>query len=237
MLAPPHRQQALGDEGAVDALERHHVCDGAERDEIKVTQKIGRRPLGSPEAALAQLAIERNQRHEHEADRSEMTKLRKIVLPVRIDHRERRRQRLVGKVMVDDDGLHAEPRGLGERVMAGGAAIDRDEQRRATLGERTHGFDVGPIALEQAVGNVDERREPTVAQEARQRRRRGRAVDIIVAEDRDLFAALDRVRDARRRSRHAGKRIGIWHQRPHGWVKEGKRVLDLHATAGKHARQ
>ncbi len=42
-LAPPHRDQPLGDEGAVEALERHHVGDGAERDEIDEIEKVGLR--------------------------------------------------------------------------------------------------------------------------------------------------------------------------------------------------
>ena len=57
-----------------------------------------------------------------------------------------------------------------------------------------------------------DRIEPAVAQEAREHRRRGRAVDVVVAEDRDRLAALDGVGEARRRRRHAGERVGIGHQ-------------------------
>ena len=39
-LAPPHRDQPLGDEGAVEADERHHVGDGAERDEIEESEQL-----------------------------------------------------------------------------------------------------------------------------------------------------------------------------------------------------
>ena len=55
-----------------------------------------------------------------------------IVEPVGIDHRQRGRQHLVGQVMVDHDDVEAEPLRLGERLVAGGAAIDRHEQRRAS---------------------------------------------------------------------------------------------------------
>ena len=44
ILAPAQRQQALGDEGAVETLERHHVGDGAERDQIEQAEQIGLRP-------------------------------------------------------------------------------------------------------------------------------------------------------------------------------------------------
>ena len=98
--------------------------------------------------------------------------------------------------MVDDDGVEAEPRGFRERLEAGGAAVDGDEQLCAALGERADRLDVRPVALEDAVGNVEQRIEAAAAQEAREQRRRGRAVDVVVAEDRDGFAALDRVGDA-----------------------------------------
>ena len=35
MLAPPHGDQPLGDEGAVEALQRHHVGDRAERRRVE----------------------------------------------------------------------------------------------------------------------------------------------------------------------------------------------------------
>ena len=54
MLAPAQRDQALGDEGAVEALERHHVGDGAERDQMQRGQQIGLRPRSRPEIARAQ---------------------------------------------------------------------------------------------------------------------------------------------------------------------------------------
>ena len=47
------RQQALDDEGAIDAVQRHHVADRRQRDEIEIAEQIGRRLA---DAALAQLA-------------------------------------------------------------------------------------------------------------------------------------------------------------------------------------
>ena len=34
------RDQALGDEGAIEPIERHHVGDGAERDEVEEVEQI-----------------------------------------------------------------------------------------------------------------------------------------------------------------------------------------------------
>ena len=80
-----------------------------------------------------------------------------------------------------------EPPRFGQRLQAGGAAIDRHQQCRALAGERADRFDIGPVALENPVGNVDQRIEPAMAQIPGQQRRRGGAVDIVVAEDRDLL--------------------------------------------------
>ena len=197
-LAPPHRDQALGDEGAVEADEGHHVGDGAERDEIDEVEQVRLGPRCIPEAAAAQLAVHRDDGQEHQADGGEMAERREIVVPVRIDDR-RLGQLLVGLMVVDDDGIEAEPRGFRERLEARGAAVDGDEELRAALGERADRLDVRPVALEDAVGNVEQRIEAAAAQEAREQRRRGRAVDVVVAEDGDGLAALDRIGDARRR--------------------------------------
>ena len=116
LLAPAQRDQALGDEGAVEALERHHVGDGAERDEIEQRQQIGLGPRAGPEAARAQLAVDRDQREEHQPDGGEMAKPGEIVEPVRIDDGERRRQFALGLMMVDDHDVEAEPSRLGERL-------------------------------------------------------------------------------------------------------------------------
>ena len=51
MLAPAQRDQPLGDEGAVEPLQRHHVGDGAERHEIERGEQIRLRPRRRPETA------------------------------------------------------------------------------------------------------------------------------------------------------------------------------------------
>ena len=108
MLAPPHRDQALGHEGAVEPFQRHHVRDGAERHQIEQVEQIGLRPQHMPEAALAQFAIDRDHGHEHEAAGRQIVQAREVVEPVRIDQRIGRRQRLIGLMMVDHDHVEAE---------------------------------------------------------------------------------------------------------------------------------
>ena len=71
--------QALGDEGAVEPLERHDVGDGAERHKVERVEQVGLGAQHMPEAALAQLPVHRDHDHEHEADRGEMGGPRRIV--------------------------------------------------------------------------------------------------------------------------------------------------------------
>ena len=71
-LAPAQRDQALGDERAVQSDERHHVGDGAERDVVEKREQIGLRPRRAPKAARAQHPVDRNDRHEGQPDRGEM---------------------------------------------------------------------------------------------------------------------------------------------------------------------
>src|SRR5258707_810282 len=83
-LAAAHRDQPLGDEGAVEPLERHHVGDGAEGDQIDEIEEVGLRPRHAPESAAAQLAVDRDDGEEHQPDRGEVAEIREIVEPVRI---------------------------------------------------------------------------------------------------------------------------------------------------------
>ena len=200
MLAPAQRDQALGDEGAVEPLERHHVGDGAERDDVERASSrsgSGRARVQKPRARSTRLTA--------------TTVMNTSPTAARWPSPDRSSSRF-GLTTATAGGsassawwwsmtTTSRPSGLrlGQRLDAGRAAIDRDQQRRAALGERADRLDVRAVALEHAVGNVDHRIEAAVAQKARQQRGRGRAVDVVVAEDRDALAAHDRVGDARRR--------------------------------------
>ena len=68
-------------------------------------------------------------------------------------------------------------------------------------------------------------------------RRRGRAIDIVVAEDRDRLAAHDGVGEARRRLLHAGEHVRIGHRAPDRRIEKGLDGVDLDIAAGNNARQ
>ena len=84
VIAPAHRDQALGHQRAIEARQRRDVGDGAERDMMQRAEQIRLRPLVGPEAALPQLAIDRHQRHEHQPDSRKLAETGQVIGPVRI---------------------------------------------------------------------------------------------------------------------------------------------------------
>ncbi len=122
--------QALAHEGPVQPAQGHDVGDGGERDEVERCEQIGLAAAGRPDILAAQHGTGGDQRQEDDAGGAEMAEPREIVLPVRIDQRLNLRQPLGRLVMVEHDDVETQPPGLGQRLVAGGAAIDRDEQRR-----------------------------------------------------------------------------------------------------------
>src|SRR5262249_57294330 len=134
-----------------------------------------------------------------QADGGEVTELGEIVETVRIDDRHRGRQLLVGLMVVDDDDVKTHALGLGERLDAGGAAIDGNQQLRPTFSKRLDGGDVRPVTFEDAIGDVDERFDPGRTQKTCKQRGACGSIDVVVAEDGDAFTAYDGVCDPRRR--------------------------------------
>ena len=166
-----------------------------------------------------------------------MAEAREIVGPVRIDQRVDLGQFIAALVMIDHDDRHAQAPRFRQRLQAGGAAIHRHQQRRALAREHAHGFDIGAVAFEDPVGNMNQRIEPAMAQVPGQERRRGGAVDIVIAEDRDLFAARRRVRDALRGGFHLRHGVGIGHQFADGRIEKILDRVDVDVAPGQHPRQ
>ena len=67
-------------------------------------------------------------------------------------------------------------------------------------------------AFEDAVRDVDQWIEPTMAQVPCEQRSRRRAIDVIIPEDRDLLATHGRMGNACRGRFHLRHRGGIWKQ-------------------------
>ncbi len=139
--------------------------------------------------------------------------------------------------MVDHHHRLSKSPGLGERLDARGAAIDRDQERRSLRGQCSHRFGVGAITLEQPVRNVDQGIEPAMAQMPREQGGRRCAVDVIVTEDRDFLAAHGGIRDALCSDLHLRNRERIRHHLADGRIEKIRHGVELDVAPGEHARQ
>ncbi len=145
---------------------------------------------------------------------------------------------LVGLVMIEHHHVKAERARLRQGLDAHRAAIDRDQKRRAALREIADRIDVRSVALEDTVGNMQQRIEAAGAQIARQQRRGGRAVHIVVAEDRHASRrAVTASRDPRRGLLHRRQDIRVRHQVPDSRIEIGLHRVRLHAPPRQHPRQ
>ena len=144
----------------------------------------------------------------------------KIVGAVRVDDSDRLRQFLIGLMMVDHHHVEAELLGFVKRLLAGGAAVDRDQQARPLVGKRPDGVDVWTVTFEDSVRDMDDRIEAALAQIVREQRRRCRPVDVVVAENRDRLAVLRGVGQTRCRRLHVGELVRIGHQPPDGRIEK-----------------
>ena len=206
MIARP-----FDDKGAVEPDQRHDIGDGRKRDKIERSKQV-RALAAVPEACLAQSAIERDERHEDDARGAEIAEAGEVVLTVGINERRRLRQRLRGLMVIEHDHIKAKLARDLERLAADGSAVDGHHERRASRGEILNGFDIGAIALGHAVGDMDDRLQPAGVQIFAQQRRAARAVDIVVAEDRNPLAGHDRALEALGRRRHIAQAKGVRHQ-------------------------
>ena len=166
-----------------------------------------------------------------------MSEPRHVVLAVGIDHGAGARQLLVGLVVIDDDDVAAELAGARQRLAAGGAAVDGDDELGAVLDEPFDGRRVRAVAFEQAVGDVDARLQPVMREEAAHQSGGRGAVDVVVAEDGDRLALLDRIGETRGRRLHVAHAVGIGHQRLQGGIEHDGNVVERHAAPGEHAAE
>ncbi len=236
VAAAGERHQPLGDEGAVEPDQRHHIADRAERHQVEPLQQVGLAAVGAVPPASPQQPVDRHHGHVGDADGGEVTKTGKVVLAVGIDQSACRRPLGAEFVMVDHHHVDAERLRLGQRLEAGRAAVDRDDQAGALPGQHAQRLRVRPIALEQAVGDIDGGVEPLMAQEARKQRRRRGPVHVVVAEDGDALAGHDRIGNAFRRGFHVGQQRGIRHQCPQARRQESRRLVDADAPSRQDAR-
>ena len=104
------------------------------------------------------------------------------------------------------------------------------EQRGAVVDQLVDSGDVGAIALEDAVGDVDLRIEPEMAEIARHEGAGRSAIDIVVAEQRDLLVVGDGSDETRGEDVHVGQRRRVGHQSADGGVEVLRGCFDADAA-------
>ena len=171
-----HYLEALPHQRPVEAYERRHVRHRRQRHEVEEADEV--RPLGAlgPHQPV--------DRHEHQEDhrrRAEVAEGPVFVLPVRVHHRERRRQGLGPDVMVEHDDVAARRR---DGLVAQRPAVDADDEVVARP-ERLHRRHVRPVALLDPVRHVEGGARPSARSQARMSAAAGPAVHVVVGEDRD----------------------------------------------------
>jgi len=139
--------------------------------------------------------------------------------------------------MVDDQDVDAAVAGMQDRRVGGGAAIERDDEAGAGVDQLVHGGNVGTIALEDAVGDVDLRREAEMAEIAAHQGTGRGAVDIVIAKQRDRLGVGDGPGETVGEPIHIGEARRIGHQVADGGHQIGFGLVELDAPAGQDARQ
>jgi hypothetical protein len=137
-------------------------------------------------------------------------------------------------MVIDDD--HIEP-GIArrrQRLISGGAAIDRQHQRGAFFGEAQECRRVGAVSFLQPVRDIGLPLAAGGGDEAAQERRRGGAVDVVIAEDADAFTAHDRRGHALGGAVHVGERARVRHQVAQCRFQERTRAVEIDAAPGHH---
>ena len=205
-----HHLEARPDQRTIDAEQRDDVAHGTQRHEVEPLPQVGFGSRRAVPARLAQRSVDTDAEEKGDADSGEMLVRAFVVETVGIDHGHRVGQRDLRHVVVDHDEVEAGPPGLGQRLEGGDAAIDRDDDGGAVFPDLQQGRRVGAVAFLAAVRNVDADVAADTPEEAQQQRRRGGAIDVVIAEHDDALARLDGPHQAGNRGVHVleMRRIG-----------------------------
>ena len=197
-LAVPGAQalQPLRHEVAVIRVERHHVGDGAERDEVGERTEIGL-PLEGPSSPEFRAQGEHHVKH-HADPRQRLGGKRAIHL-IGVDDAGCVRQLGAGQVVVGDQRGDAEALRVRDALDARDAVVDGDQDVGLAVRGDVDQLGRQPVAQLEAVRHeiFDIGAEP--AQRAHAYRARGRSVGIVVGDDQQALVPRDRVGEKLRR--------------------------------------
>ncbi len=123
-----------------------------------------------------------------------------------------------------------------EGLVADRAAIDRDDELCAFRSKSRNRLDIRAVALRDPVGDVDDGLAATGDEVFAKQSRAAGAVDVVVAEDRDALALLDRALQPLGRRRHVAHDEGIGHELPERRIEIALDRLRLDPPPRQHTR-
>ena len=233
-----HDRQPLDHESAVEAGESRDVGHRRQRDQVEGMKEIRRPPLGREKALRPQAALKGHQRHEDDARRAQRPQVGEVVEAVGVDDHGRW-EILRRLVMIEDDRVEPKLGGYPQRLVAGCAAIHRDEQLGPALDQGADRLHVGPVSLENAIGDVDEVRRAAGGEVIGEQRGGSGPIDVVVAEDGHRLPRLNGRGEPRHRLVHAREHVRVGHEIAQGGIEVavGRRSRDTPRPASTRARR
>ncbi len=128
--AAPHAPQPLRDENPVIEVERHHVGDGTQRDQVERRRDRGASPGRVDDAAFGELAGQCRHDVESNPDAGETLAGKRLVRKVRIHDTAGFGKFRTREVVVRHDDIDAAGVGLAHPLDARDAIVHRDDQVR-----------------------------------------------------------------------------------------------------------
>ena len=165
-------------ERAVLVDERDDVGDRRERDQVEVARQ---RLVAGAEQRLSELV-----------DDARAAELGERIVGRPCGDDGAVRERLAGPVMVRDDDLEPALACLGDLLDRGHAAVDREDEPAALIGEPLKRFALDAVAFLETARQVRDDVGAELAQDEHRERGRGDAVGVVVAVDADSRAGCDR---------------------------------------------
>ena len=156
-------------------------------------------------AGAAEQLARHLERHPHAGQRAQRVG---PIDPLRVDHRQRRRQLLGQVVMVGDDHVHAPAGGVLHRFGRIHAGVAGEHQRDALIQELAQRLHADAVRLGSADRDVERRLRAQTAQRLHQQRGGGLAVDVEVSPHADPLAVTERPFDAVGGARHVRQVVG-----------------------------
>ena len=235
IVPAPHDLQPLGDQRPVDAGQRHHIADRPQGHEIQPGHQIRFGMTLAVPTGVPERAVDRDREQEGDADGGELAAVIDLVEPVGIDHRDRLGERRLGDMVVEHDDVEPPGGGLGESLARRRPAIHRDHQGNALRLERAKPAGIGAVALGHPVRDVDREAVSDRAEKTQQKRRRGRAVDVVIGEHPDPFAVVDRAHHPFAGKVHVAQRGRVGEGRAQRRVEEVVDPFGFDPAPGEHA--